>query len=162
MEDALTYDPILYIGVSFGIIMVLLLMQIALWVKLRKLRKKYVQVINGGSVENLEQLLADYNERLERMEAQFGRQNTRVADIETALTRMKSKVGVYRYNAFGERGSDLSFSLAIVSEEKDGVVLTGIHNRDNTFLYAKPLEKGQSAYALTPEEKEAINRSLGN
>jgi hypothetical protein len=72
---------------------------------------------------------------------------------------MKSRLGVQRYNAFSqEGGSDLSFSIVILDEEQDGVVLTGIHGREQTFIYAKPVEKGQSSYSLSPEEKVLIDR----
>jgi hypothetical protein len=72
------------------------------------------------------------------------------------LKKMKSKVGIHRYNAFSDTGSDLSFSVAILDEYQDGVLLTGIHNREQTYIYAKPIQRGQSQYTLSPEEKEAI------
>ena len=52
-------------------------------------------------------------------------------------------MGVKRYNAYGERGSDLSFSMAMINDNKDGMILTGIYNRDGSYVYAKPL-KGES------------------
>ena len=76
------------------------------------------------------------------------------------MRKKKGNIGIHRYNAFAERGSDLSFSLAIINDEKDGMVMSGIHGRDNTFVYAKPVKEGQSAYTLTPEEIEAINLAL--
>ena len=50
----------------------------------------------------------------------------------------------------------MSFSLAILSEEEEGIVLTGLHNRESSYVYAKPLKDGQSKYPLSPEEKEAV------
>ena len=47
----------------------------------------------------------------------------------------------------------MSFSLAILSEQEEGIVLTGLHNRESSYVYAKPLKDGQSKYPLSPEEK---------
>lgn len=72
---------------------------------------------------------------------------------------MKSKVAMKRYNAFGERGNDLSFSLAILDDNHSGIVLSSLHNRENSYIYL-PLEKGESQYPLSPEEKEVIALAL--
>ncbi|WP_127587544.1 DUF4446 family protein [Paenibacillus koleovorans] len=144
------------------IVLVLFILIIVLWVKLNRLRRKYVHMMNGGSADNMEELLIQIQERLSLGEMASTQQQNRLSGIEAALRKMKAKVGMHRYNAFGDRGSDQSFSIAIVDEERDGVVLTGIHSRDETYLYAKPLERGQSTYTLSPEEKEAINRSSGS
>ena len=67
-----------------------------------------------------------------------------------------------RYNAFKDTGSDLSFTLALLDEKNDGIVLNGIYARDSSNIYAKPIEKGESKYILSNEEKEAINRAINN
>ncbi|MNG37637.1 hypothetical protein D3C84_1250500 [compost metagenome] len=73
------------------------------------------------------------------------------------MKKKKGNIGIHRYNAFAERGNDLSFSIAVIDDAEDGMVLSGIHGRENTFVYAKPVQEGQSKYPLTPEEIEAIN-----
>jgi hypothetical protein len=73
---------------------------------------------------------------------------------------MKSKVAISRYNAFDKQGSDLSFTVALMDEEANGVLLTGIHSREQTYVYAKPVEGGKSTYNLSPEEKDTLNRTL--
>jgi hypothetical protein len=141
------------------VVVVLVICLMVLSGKLSKLRKSYLKVMNGGSVDNIEALFLQINSRLDDVSNETKRQKDRLSVMEAVQKKMKAKVGLYRYNAFGDRGSDQSFSFAIMDESQDGVVLTGIHTRDETYIYAKPLEKGQSSYALSPEEKEAINRS---
>lgn len=70
------------------------------------------------------------------------------------------KVGMIRYNAFQDVGSDLSFAVAILNNEDTGIVLNGIYARDMSNIYAKPIVKGTSKYTLTKEEKEAIRRAI--
>ncbi|MNH41187.1 hypothetical protein D3C79_1026350 [compost metagenome] len=80
-----------------------------------------------------------------------------LSDVQTTIPQQKAKIGVHRYNAFAEQGSDLSFSIAIVNDQKDGAVISSIHSREASYVYAKPLEKGESSYTLTPEEKKAVS-----
>lgn len=141
------------------VVVVLVICLIMLSAKLSKLRISYLKVMNGGSVDNIEALFEQINYRLNEASKETKQQKDRLSVVEAVQKKMKAKVGIYRYNAFGDRGSELSFSVAIVDESQDGVVLTGIHTRDETYIYAKPLAKGQSSYMLSPEEKEAINRS---
>lgn len=143
-----------------AIMLVFLIIVISLWVKLNKLRKKYTAMLNGEGSTNIEEIVIDLQQKWNDLKRSNEATDQTINRIREELSRMKSHVGIYRYNAFAERGSDLSFSVAIVDEQKNGVVLSGIHSREQTYVYAKPLEQGQSKYTLSPEEKEAINRSL--
>lgn len=163
VEEWLPPAAVAWLSLGLGtIVLVLFIWLIAISNKLKKLRTRYMQVMNGGSVSNVEELLIQLNHRLDLQEEEMQQYKNRLSVAEAVQKKMKSRVGLYRYNAFGDRGSDLSFSVAIVDESLDGVVLTGIHARDETYIYAKPLDKGQSSYALSPEEKEAISRSSGS
>ena len=65
-----------------------------------------------------------------------------------------------RYSAFKDTGSDLSFAVAMLDENNDGVVFNGIYSREMSNIYAKPVKKGVSEYTLSEEEKEAIRRAI--
>ncbi len=69
-------------------------------------------------------------------------------------------IGVIRFNPFQDKGGDQSFVVAILDDHADGVVLTGLHSRVDSRVYAKPVVRGQSNYTLTGEEKEAIARAM--
>lgn len=142
-----------------GIIgLVFIIIVVSLWVKLNRLRKRYERMLNGAEAANVEQILIDLQEKLNNQEAMSDETDRKIKQIRQDMRYMKSHIGFYRYNAFAERGSDLSFSVAILDDQQNGVVLTGIHSREQTYMYAKPIEQGQSKYTLSPEEKEAINR----
>ena len=70
------------------------------------------------------------------------------------------KIGIVRYSAFRDTGSDLSFALALLDEKNNGVVLNGIYSREMSNIYAKPVENGESTYTLSEEEKQAINKAI--
>ena len=71
-------------------------------------------------------------------------------------------VGLVRFNAFSNTGSDLSFAVALLDHHGDGVVLSSIYGRNESHAYAKPVSKGVSSYNLSDEEREAINKALEN
>ncbi|UQZ84502.1 hypothetical protein SK3146_03756 [Paenibacillus konkukensis] len=141
-----------------AVLLLFLILVIVLWSKLNKLRKQYMNMLNGGSDLNVEEALIRIQEQATVLEAEYEKSQQQIAGIMSRMKKMKSNVGVYRYNAFAQNGSDLSFSVAVLDDELDGVVLTGIHNREETYVYAKPVSQGQSEYVLSPEEKEAIHR----
>ncbi|MEC0226798.1 DUF4446 family protein [Paenibacillus alba] len=141
-------------------IVVLFILVIVLFVKLSSLRKQYTLMMNGSQAENMEQLIIDMQSGINEQKAESITTSAKVETIRQAIMKMKSKVAIHRYNAFNEGGSDLSFTIALLDEFQDGVILTGIHSREQMYLYAKPIQNAQSTYTLSPEEKEAINQTL--
>lgn len=127
---------------------------------LMKARRTYKKLTAGNKQANIEQLLMEIRDRYDGIMAEQIIQRKTMEQIQEQLKTMKSRVGIHRYNAFESEGNDLSFSIAMLDEEANGVVLTGIHSREQTYLYAKPIDKGQSKYHLSPEEKETITRTL--
>jgi len=66
------------------------------------------------------------------------------------------KVGVIRYNPFGDVGGDQSFSIALLNKKDSGAVVTSIHGREMNKVFAKPIENKKSEYNLSKEELSAI------
>ena len=66
---------------------------------------------------------------------------------------------VVRYDAFGDMGGHLSWSLAMLDDGGDGVVLTSIHGRSDARTYAKTISGWSSEQQLSPEEEEALTRA---
>jgi hypothetical protein len=83
----------------------------------------------------------------------------RTKRLEEKAQNTVGKVGIVRFNAFNDTGGNQSFSTAFLSEEGNGVLLSGIHGRDRVAIYAKPVEKFVSPYELSPEEKDAVEKA---
>jgi Protein of unknown function (DUF4446) len=78
-------------------------------------------------------------------------------DLLEKLTKKDlHKVGFIRYNSFEDVGSDLSFTLALVNDEGDGVVVTSIYSREETRTYGKAVKKFVPAQGASKEEQSAI------
>ena len=72
---------------------------------------------------------------------------------------MVQKCNIIRYNAFNDTGSDLSYSIAMLDNFNDGLIITSIYGRNESTNYAKPIV-GVSSYPLSVEEELVLNRSL--
>jgi Protein of unknown function (DUF4446) len=100
---------------------------------------------------------AEHVQRLERaIRALHAADKKQQALIEGSVRR----VGLLRYDAFEDVGGRLSFSCALLDERGTGVVLTSINGRQETRVYAKPVNGGTSSHNLSLEEEEAIRRAL--
>lgn len=147
-------------GIIAGVVLILFILLIVIIIqgaKLKNIRRKYDAMMSGSGVENLESLLIDLKVQMDTIEDEHQIHRADMETLHNRLNGIKGHIGIKRYNAFGERGSDLSFSLAIVDNQQNGLVLTGIYNRDCSYVYAKPLTEGDSSYPLSPEEKEAVS-----
>ena len=80
----------------------------------------------------------------------------RIDALERIARSETPRIGFVRYNAFDDVGSDLSYALALLTKEGDGVVLTSIYSREETRTYGKAVEKFQPAVDASREERAAI------
>lgn len=85
----------------------------------------------------------------------------RLASLETESMKALCEVSTIRFDAFEDIGGKQSFTAAFLNSEGNGVVITGINGRQESRIYAKPIEKGESFFKLSGEETEAIDQALG-
>jgi len=78
-------------------------------------------------------------------------------DLDTRLSHSIRNAQTIRYKAFDVSGSNQSFSIALVNEHGNGVVISSLHSRDRMSTFAKPIEKYESTYDLTEEELAVLH-----
>lgn len=159
MDDLLqnSYFILAVLGLNFILTIILFFMNLSNRSKIKKLKNKYNRFMNGNSDISLEEVLDDcivkVNGVIEKNK-EFGFQ---ISEIERKLYYCVQKVGIVRYNAFDDVGSDLSFSIALLDNNDDGIVLSSLYARDSSSTYAKPVNSSKSKYALSAEEIKAID-----
>jgi uncharacterized protein YlxW (UPF0749 family) len=79
-----------------------------------------------------------------------------VASLKAEVSDALRHLAVVRYDAFGDMGGHLSWSLALLDDSGNGVVLTSIHGRSEARTYAKNITDWKSEQQISPEEEEAI------
>ncbi len=145
--------------VLLAIICVLLGWVILLQVQMTRLRRHYRRLMAGTDGGNLEEVLNQHVERVQKALETVTALEAQTRRIERNLKHSMQWMGLVRFNPFRDTGGAQSFALAIVDGYGDGVVVSSLHSRDNTRVYAKPLHKWESTYSLTDEEKQAIARA---
>jgi hypothetical protein len=83
----------------------------------------------------------------------------RVAELEALAARDVSQLGFVRYNALDDTGSDLSYALALLNRDGDGVLLSSIYSRTDTRTYGKAVNRFKPAANASEEELQAIERA---
>ena len=71
------------------------------------------------------------------------------------------RTSVLRFRAFEDMGGDLSYAVAMLDANNNGMVFSSIFARDASRSYVKPIKSGLSEYPLTEEEEQVLNDAMG-
>ena len=82
-----------------------------------------------------------------------------LSNLDKNLKSTFASFGLVRFSAFGDIGTNQSFSLAILNPQHSGFILTSIYTKDGSRLYIKPVNKGKPEINLSPEEQEALAKA---
>lgn len=157
-----------WLGDNYLIIALILLIALALGLiifavviyRLGKLSNQYKTLMRGVEGKNLEQIILKNTKTLEQVLLKLSIFEDRLASVEEVSKKSVQRVGIVRFNAFSDTGGDLSYALALLDQEGNGVVISSIYGRDDARTYAKPLKQGKSSYQLSTEEEKAIMLTL--
>ena len=84
-----------------------------------------------------------------------------VAALRAEAAGALRHLSVVRYDAFGDMGGHLYWSLALLDDAGNGVVLSSIHGRSEARSYAKNVVGWTCDQQLSPEERDAVDRARG-
>jgi hypothetical protein len=133
-----------------------LILLVVLYQRIRQHRKGLKEIFDGENTGKLEEVVLKHKKTLTS-------HNKNLKEIGKLLEEMVEqnkfniqKAGVVRFNPFADTGGNMSFSLALLDGNDNGIVISSLHSREGTRIYAKPVEKRKSSMNLTEEEKRAI------
>lgn len=146
-------------------IMVAALSVVVLWLAvltglIKRLLKQRRKLAKAVKEDNLAEVISSCLRDIEKLEDQINSLGEGQLRTAEGLKGVIQRVGVVRYDAFGDIGGQLSYSVALLNQYGDGVVVTSLNGRRESRGYGKPVEKGKSRYDLSKEEKEAIAKAL--
>ena len=155
------YIPYILVGITI-ILLLLFILVIVLFKSINKLENRYRKLMRGTTNKNIEEIIISNLDRIEESNENSKKALKECMKLENHMKECVQKVAIMRYKAFEDVGSDLSFSIAILDDNNDGVMITGIYGRQESTTYAKPIDKGISRYDLSEEEicvlNEAVNK----
>jgi hypothetical protein len=157
--DPLALDVLAVAGVTIAV--VALLVAALAHLRLRRLRRDLVLLQGDDDSATFVEAVARSSEEVRGLRGDLARQGRALAEMRTDLADAIRHVAVVRYDAFADLGGRYSFSLALLDDDADGLVLTAIHGRSDTRTYFKGVRGGVSDDPLSPEEQRAITLARG-
>lgn len=152
------------IAVLSLVVIILFFIVIMQFKSINKLENRYRKFMRGVDNKSIEELINLYLDRIDKATEQTEYMKELYKSLDNKINLCIQKVGIMRYRAFEDVGSDLSYSIALLDSKNDGVILTGIYGRNESTTYAKPIDKGLSRYELSEEEKyvlqDAMNKTV--
>ena len=151
---------LLILTLLVGLLLVGFILLLLINIKLNNKYKNFMRKLGKG--KNIEEDLENFIHKVDRVE----KQNIEIIDfckgLDEDISKCIQKIGIVRYSAFKDTGSDLSFAVALLDEKNNGVVFNGIYSREMSNIYAKPVENGNSKYTLSEEEIQAIEKAINS
>ena len=152
---------VFYVTIALSVVSIILaVILIIVLCKLKTLKRRVDSLTRGKDTESLEDIIINYLERVESLEE--GEEITRAAlnAIKDNLKITYQKTGLVKYDAFREMSGALSYSLALLDKENNGVLISSMYSREGCYTYAKEIIKGESKINLSEEEAEALKQAV--
>jgi len=125
----------------------------------RRLDVRLMGITRGSEGRSLEAILDAHLEKVFAVSRELDEVAARTAILEKAQPRAFQRVGLVRYNPFEETGGNQSFALALLDANGDGWILSSLHARSGTRVYAKAIKAGRAESGLSAEETAAIQQA---
>ena len=153
--ELLKSDSFMVIFLLFNIVSFILV--IFCFYKILKINNKYLLLVKSiGNGTDLDKYLKKYLNDVENIKRDNSEIKRYYIKLDNDLNACIQKIGLVRYNAFENVGSDLSFAIALLDNNNNGIVFNGLYGSESSNIYAKPIKNGESCYQLSHEEKYAI------
>jgi len=152
------FTPLIIGLIGAGVMVLAVLVGNSVW--LWRLNRRFKTIFQGGKAKNLEEALAMLRVELGDTKAGLKAAEAHIGTLESRAQHSVQYVGMIRFNPFREAGGDQSFSIALLDEAHDGVVISSLYSRDGVRVYAKPIAGGASTYQLSEEERQALKKAL--
>jgi Protein of unknown function (DUF4446) len=110
----------------------------------------------GSDARSLEAILEAHLGRVHDVVRDLDEVEARTLVLERDLKLAFSRVGLVRFNPFEDTGGNQSFALALLDAHGDGFVVSSLHTRNATRVYAKGIRAGTAEVALSNEESQAL------
>ena len=150
-------DPLI---ITYGLVVCILIL--IGWIV--RLETKIHRLLRGKDAKSLEDSIVSSLQNLDKLNTFQREAISYFENIEARLGRSVQAIETIRFNPFrGEGvGGNQSFSTSFINEKGDGVVFSSLYSRDRVSIFSKPLQKFESNFELTEEEKEAVGNARKN
>ncbi len=162
--ESLGLDGSWFIIGMIVVLLLLIIMYLVLYKKYSRIQEKYNRFMKGADGESLEEVILKRFDEMDQLKLEHLELKETVGKLTEGLAGAYQKTAIIKYDAFKEMGGKLSFSVALLNQQNDGLILTSMHSSaGGCYTYIKEVIKGESYILLSEEEsqvlKEAINKN---
>ena len=147
------------IGLSV-ITLISIILLITTLCKLKKIRRRVDALTRGKDTESMEDIMLNFFERIESLENHGKDVDADIKLIKETLKNTYQKTALVKYDAFREMSGALSYSLALLDQKNDGVLISSMYSREGCYTYAKDVINGECKINLSEEETEALKQAV--
>ena len=142
---------------------VLALIAVAAWVwtlvLLRRVRADQ-KVLLGGRKQDIVDFAVSLQGRIDDVLRAVDEMAAGLSRVDRRVDGAVSRTSIVRYDALSDAGGHQSASVAMLDSSRTGVVISAIQGRDYARIYVKEIDQGRAPVALSPEEREAVERAM--
>ena len=129
-------------------------------VSLKKMKKKYTSFMEGADGKSLESSILNRFKEIDTLKEETSELKKKTSELGETLLSAYQKSSIVKYDAFKEMGGKLSFSMCLLDDNNDGMIITSMHSsREGCYTYVKEIIKGESFVLLSEEEKQALGEA---
>ena len=136
--------------------LILLIMQIRLMGKFKKLYRTYDRFMRGKDKESMEETVLAQFERIEALEKSNEEKDRQIESIFENLQHVYQKTGLVKYDAFREMSGKLSYAVALLDKEDNGILVNSMYSREGCYSYVKTISGGKCSIEMSEEEQKAL------
>ena len=134
-------------------IIILFVMIIISMLKIAKLNKRLARFMKGKDAQSLEKEIIGLYEDNKFLK--------NIRQLYKQLAKAFQKVGIVKYDAYQQMGGLLSFSIALLDEDNNGLIINSVHSTEGCYTYTKEIHRGECSIELSNEEKVALDQAMG-
>lgn len=149
-------DPAYIMIGLFAVVLIMIILYIRVLCKMKKLYRNYDKFMRGKDAESLEETIWEQFDRLEKLEESDHEKEGQIERIFENLQTVYQKTGLVKYDAFREMSGKLSYALALLDKDNNGVLINSMYSREGCYSYVKEIIKGKSSINMSEEEQEAL------
>ena len=149
----------------FIFLLLQLIFSLYLYFKQRSLQASYTNLFktsDGAPIKGLKTVIESLIAQSQQQEIEIESVKKALINTDTTARSALQKTGLIRFNPFTDTGGNHSFSLCLLNQKNDGIVITAIHGREGTRLYTKIISNAKSNQTLSSEENKALAAAVKN
>lgn len=153
---------IAYILIAFlAVILILSILVIISMIKISKLNKRLTCFMKGKDAQSLEKEIVGLYEDNKLLKEIADNNKKDIRQLYKQLSKAFQKMSIVKYDAYQQMGGLLSFSLALLDEDDNGLIINSVHSTEGCYTYTKEIHHGECSIELSNEEKVALDQAMG-